>query len=40
MDQEYFLEPKQKVSQFLKENSAEAVNVLYVIQAGEGIEKT
>ena len=37
-DQEYFLEPKQKVSQFLKENGAEAVCFVRY-QAGEGIEK-
>ena len=37
-DQEYFLEPKQKVGQFLKENGAAAVSFVRY-QTGEGIEK-
>ena len=37
-DQEYFLEPKTKVSQFLKDNKAEVVTFVR-FQTGEGIEK-
>ena len=38
LDQEYFLEPKTKVSQFLKDNKAEVVTFVR-FQTGEGIEK-
>ena len=37
LDQEYFLEPKTKVSQFLKDNKAEVVTFVR-FQTGEGIE--
>ena len=38
MDQEFFLNPDQKVSQFLKENNAEVRSFIrYAV--GEGIEK-
>ena len=38
LDQEYFLEPKTKVSQFLRDNKAEVVTFVR-FQTGEGIEK-
>ncbi len=38
MDQEYFLEPKKKVAQFLKENKCSVVEFIRY-QAGEGLEK-
>ena len=38
LDKEYFLEPKTKVSQFLKDNKAEVVTFVR-FQTGEGIEK-
>lgn len=38
VEQEFFLDPNMKVSQFLKENGAEVVNFVRYV-AGEGIEK-